>query len=95
MTAFKMAHSLTSESERAAGVLKGNMSVTIDIGGPYCLPQTTRTLLMRLKPPGSICMNLKKENHESKLRDKALTANKKLCIFFIKPFASRHLDVER
>ena len=85
MTAFKMARSLTSEGKRAAGMLKGNMSVITDTGGLYCLRQTTRKLLMRLQLTGLCCIDFKKGNHESQLGHKALTVNNDM-----KPFASRH-----
>ena len=84
MTAFKMARSLTSERKRAARMLKGNMSVITDTGGLYCLPQTTRTLLMRLKSTGLTCIDFKKGNHESQLGHKALTVNNDMCDFFHK-----------
>ena len=82
MTAFKMARSLTSERKRAARMLKGNMSVITDTGGLYCLPQSTRTLLMRLKSTGLTCIDFKKGNHESQLGHKALTVNNDMCEFF-------------
>ena len=59
MTAFKMAHSLTSERKRAARMLKGNMSVITDTRWLYCLSQTNRTLLMRVKSTGLTCIDFK------------------------------------
>ena len=90
MTAFKMARSLTSEIKRAARMLKGDMSVVTDTGNFYCLLQTTRTLVMRLKSTGLTFIDFKKENHESQLGHKALTIKNAMCIFFMKPFVSRH-----
>ena len=63
-------------------MLKGNMSVITDTGGLNCLPQTTRTLLMRLKSTGLTCIDFTKGNHESQLGHKALTVNNDMSVFF-------------